>query len=308
LSGDVPLVISLAWRLSLLDVCSASAILLVQALVANSGISDTTSFSTGFATTLEKIWEKMMATIKNETVDPSHRRRALTGCLEILSSLISAVLRLEKKVGGNNNHNQCCLLCAKFLDDFADVETPPSVLLTSASLQVRNNEDLRIDRNRDLNDTNNVAGSIWLLSCQYEAIEISLTRTVNGLSRGDGSYNIDLVEPREVATAKREGISENISIEDRIHIATSETRAKSHLLLALPAIITLLGCESYNNDGMSRVRAAACRAISSMNMDALMRSYSSLEEKADRLQTENTRLLSYIEQNSINSTAVNLPY
>ena len=99
-------------------------------------------------------------------------------------------------------------------------------------------------------------------------------------------------------------------IEDKI----AETRARSHLLLALPSIVSLVclseeamtSSSGSSDQGIRSVRAAACRAVSRIDMVALVDSYSVLEERSKVLQADKAKLQA--ELDSINSSAANLPF
>ena len=54
------------------------------------------------------------------------------------------------------------------------------------------------------------------------------------------------------------------------------------------------------------LRAAACRAVSRIDMEALMDSYTGLEERAKHMQAENIRLQAEID--NMNSSAASLPF
>ena len=163
----------------------------------------------------------------------------------------------------------------------------------------------------------------WLLCCSNEAVERSLSLSValatSATSRGGGgnsrNLNAEAVKSSSTFAFTSRGAS---SIEDKI----AETRARSHLLLALPCIVSLVcltqndsnteGEEDRSHAGSSTaecirsLRAAACRAVSRIDMEALMDSYTGLEERAKHMQAENIRLQAEID--NMNSSAASLPF
>ena len=131
------------------------------------------------------------------------------------------------------------------------------------------------------------------------------------------------------------------SIDDKI----AQTRARSHLLLALPSIVSIICLniphtphtsqssthtssnenagtntsvnpgsssnsneENVENEGLKQLRAAACRAVSRVDMTALVESYNGLEERAKTLKAENNLLQVEVNNLNANANAANLPF
>ena len=322
--------VSQPWRSSLLDVCMASGLLLVHALLVSPGdpiVQTSPSLSTSsspsmspstplssvptygaFSVSLAALWDKMICTVKCETTESILRKKALTVCLEILKSLLDGMAKKESRMVIFNSKERLCVLTARFLDDYSSLDTPPSVLLVADVVEPISSNTASTLHNKAIEDKvaddDAAAVNVWLLSCQQSAIS-------NSLSHSFQTGNIVDFHNRSPNIVKKK-----TSTTSSGHVDTSlaETRAKCHILLILPAITTLVcipgvvdnNGRSGGNNGTTIVREAACRAIARINMSALVESLSGLEETNRHMATEISRL--QIEVNSISSNAASLPF
>ena len=320
------------WRSSLLDVCKASGLLLVHALLVSTvypieQIPSSLSFSTtsspsispmmplssiptygAFSVSLAALWEKMICTIKCETAESALRKKALTVCLEILKSLLDGMARKESHMIIFNSNEQLCALTARFLDDFSSLDTPPSVLLVATiaeSTSTKTRSNLHNTAIEDKVAADDIAAvNLWLLSCQQSVISTSLSHSFQAGNTVDSNNRSPNVIKRKNSVISSGHVDTNLA----------ETRAKSHLLFILPTITTLVctpgmvdnNSHNSGNGGTMLVREAACRAIARINMSALVESLSALEETNRRMATDISRL--QIEVNNISSTAASLPF
>lgn len=295
--------VSQPWRLPLLDVCRASGMLLAHALLNNShstAPSSSSSSSLALSGVLTGLWEEMMAIVKSKTADCTLRKKALCGCLDILKCFLAGIVR---KKGGDLSR-QLCSMCVIFIDDFSTLDTPPSVQLGAADrLTLTPNRKSSIPVELGGEGEDDSAVSLWLLSCHQEVLEASLAsaHTAHTAEHSKGGHAVPV----------RSGINNTGGIDEKI----AETRARSHLLLALPSIVSLvclnqdslsLSSSASSDEGIRSVRAAACRAVSRIDMIALVDSYSALEERTKQLQADKSQLQA--ELDSINSSAANLPF
>lgn len=242
-----------------------------------------------------------MSIVKCKTADCALRKKALCGCLDILKCFLAGIVG---KKGGDLSH-QLCSMCVIFIDDFSTLDTPPSVQLGAVDrMPLTPNRKSPTPVELGSVGEDDSAVSLWLQSCHQEVLEASLAsaHTAHTAEHSKGGH-----------TASHRGSTGGI--DDNI----AETRARSHLLLALPSIVSLvcLNEESLSLSpsptskegslgGIRSVRAAACRAVSRIDMIALVDSYSALEERTKQLQVDKAQLQA--ELDSINSTAANLPF
>lgn len=310
--------------------CGASGILLVHSLLRDGGLSASGSYAANLMTALSGLWDVMSDIVKCETADPTHRKKSLNCCLEILQSFLEGV-RAEVDLGSAAQLNpQLCAICASFIDDFSAMDCPSSVQLASVTaVSSRSTSSSKPSSRMSGPEERDAAVRQWLLCCSNEAVERSLSLSValatSATSRGGGgnsrNLNAEAVKSSSTFAFTSRGAS---SIDDKI----AETRARSHLLLALPCIVSLVcltqndsnteveqvveGEEDRSDAGSSTaecirsLRAAACRAVSRIDMEALMDSYTGLEERAKHMQAENIRLQAEID--NMNSSAASLPF
>jgi hypothetical protein len=297
--------VSQPWRLPLLDVCRASGMLLAHALLNDSqstAPSSSSSSSLALSGVLTGLWEEMMSIVKCKTADCTLRKKALCGCLDILKCFLAGIVR---KKGGDLSR-QLCSMCVIFIDDFSTLDTPPSVQLGAVDRPpLTPNRKSPIPAELGGGGEDDSAVSLWLQSCHQEVLEASLA-SAHIAHTAEHSKGGPAVPVRG-----NSGITSVGGVDDKI----AETRARSHLLLALPSIVSLvclnqeslsLTSSGSSDDGIRSVRAAACRAVSRIDMLALVDSYSALEERTKQLQADKAQLQA--ELDSINSTAANLPF
>lgn len=240
-----------------------------------------------------------MSIVRSKTADCSQRKKALYGCLDVLKCFLAGIVR---KKGGDLSR-QLCAMCVLFMDDFSTLDTPASVQIGAVdrqSLTPNRKSPIPLDLGPGSEDDSAI--SVWLLSCHSDVLEASLAsaHTAHTAEQSKGIH----------AVPHRSSVNGTGGIEDKI----AETRARSHLLLALPSIVSLVclseeamtSSSGSSDQGIRSVRAAACRAVSRIDMVALVDSYSVLEERSKVLQADKAKLQA--ELDSINSSAANLPF
>ena len=324
------LLVAQPWKLSLLNVCEASGVLLVHAMLVTSiqpiiPTSSILSFSTtpspsntliysgsaygSFSASLAALWEKMIVAVKCERTDSTLRKKAISVSLEILRSLLSGIYREERGKAIFDSNRHLCALTARFIDDFSSLDTPISVALTGASAEPDSHRAGSYlphsgPRERDVAEEDNEAVSVWLLSCQQDVISTSLSQSVQAANMADTASRSPLILKKKINLMSTVSVDHNLI----------KTRAKSHLLLILPTITALIcsldgadeEVKSNDNCWIRLIRAAACRAIARTNMSALVESLIGLEESNMSMTIEISRL--QVELNNASSSAASLPF
>ena len=312
----------------MLEVCGASGILLVHSLLRDGGSVSSQgpgSHTANLMAALSGLWDAMINIVKCETADPTHRKKSLSCCLEILQSFLEGI-RVEVGLGSAAQLSpQLCAICASFIDDFSAMDCPSSVQLaavTSAAPKSLSSSKLSSRMSRP--EERDAAVKQWLRNCGTETVEhsLSIAMATSATFRGGGGAAEVAKGSNSFAFTSRD----TGSIEEKI----AETRARGHLLLALPCIVSLVcltqndsntvvqvrsveGVEDDRSDTGSStaecirsLRGAACRAVSRIDMGALMDSYTGLEERAKHMQAENIRLQAEID--NMTSSAASLPF
>ena len=229
------------------------------------------------------------------------------------------------------------------------------------------------DNDNDNEEDDNFAIHDWLHYCDQSGIDLSLAhaQTVYLSSLNEQSNNSNINNSSSNSNSSNSKAGEGVrsrtgsvrssttpthdrerekgrdrgrdrdSIDDKI----AQTRARSHLLLALPSIVSIIclniphtshtsthkssndsagtntgvnpsstsnssqeNRETEENEGLKQLREAACRAVSRVDMTALVESYNGLEERAKTLKAENTLLQVEVNNLNANANAANLPF
>ena len=472
------------WRLPLLDVCSASGMLLTHALLADRHIKTPSPSFLSLSLTLTNLWTEMLKIVKCETADTAHRNKALSGCLDILKGFLTGITAIPL-----NLNSDLCVMGAMFIEEFSVLETPPYIQATPSihtktyshtpshssltknrltqihpidenstmsksrsnsnssdvkhvnkdyekNMQVNKMKNMKVendessmnkdkekdedknkyvniqgneieeeeeeeegeennkglsykneiteegrsmyhddnDNDNDNEEDDNSAIRDWLHYCDQSGIDLSLSHAqtvflsslneqnnnsnVNNNSSNGSSSNSKAGEGSRSRTGSvrssttpthdrergRDRGRDRDSIDDKI----AQTRARSHLLLALPSIVSIIclniphtphtsqssthtssnynagtntsvnpssasnsneeNGENEENEGLKQLRAAACRAVSRVDMTALVESYNGLEDRAKTLKAENTLLQVEVNNLNANANAANLPF
>ena len=302
--------------------CGASGILLVHSLLRDGGPGTSGPHTANLMAALSGLWDAMTNIVKCETAEPTHRKKSLSCCLEILQSFLEGI-RAEVGLGSAAQLNpQLCAICANFIDDFSTMDCPSSVQLAAVtSTSPKSVSSSKPPSRMSRPEERDAAVRQWLRNCGTETVEhsLSIAMAAPSTSRGGGAASEVVKGNNTFAFTSRD----TSSIDDKI----AETRARSHLLLALPCIVSLV-CLTQNESSaevaegqddsdrsdsgsspaecVRSLRAAACRAVSRIDMGALMDSYTGLEERAKHMQSENIRLQAEID--NMTSSAASLPF
>ena len=235
----------------------------------------------------------------------------------------------------------------------------------------RNDNDNDNDDDDDNEGDDNIATNDWLHYCDQSGIDLSLANAQavylsslndhnnnnnnnnsgssnssssnnnSNSSRGGeggrsrtGSMRTSMTPTHEREREREKGRDrgrDRDSIDDKI----AQTRSRSHLLLALPSIVSIIclniphtnthtsthtsintdinantstSKSNEENEGLKLLQAAACRAVSRVNMTALVESYNGLEERAKQLKAENAQLQIEVYNLNSNANSANLPF